>query len=458
MPKTMFLETVKSEGLAHLSYLVGHGEEAAVIDPRRDCEVYVERARGRGARITHIFETHRNEDYVIGSSDLQRRTGAQIHHGAAQVADYAQSVSEGDEFAFGKLRLRVLETPGHTYDSISLVLSDASNGDDPLAAFTGDALFVGDVGRTDFFPDRRQEVAALLHESLHEKLLPLGEHVILCPAHGAGSVCGSNLAPREFSTLGYERRHNERLRMGRDEFVGFKARENHHFPPYFHTMERYNQEGAPPLDRLPVPQPLPPQAFENAMERGLMVLDARSPEAFAGAFIPGTLCCPLDAIPSYAGYFLEYDRPIGLIVERPEEIESALRYLVRMGFDDVQAVLAGGLTAWQTSGREFDHVPAVTARDLKERMEAGTDFTLLDVRGAEEFAEQHLPGALNVYLGDLPGRLDEIPRDRPITTLCSSGMRSMIAASILKARGFARVEENFGSMQACRHAGCPMEG
>ena len=194
----MFLEIVKSAGLSHLSYLIGDKGVAAVIDPRRDVDAYLDLADRHDARISHIFETHRNEDYVIGSLELASRTGASVYHGRAAGKSYWHTTGQGDSFGLGSVRLRVLETPGHTLDSISLALYDMDwSEDDAVAVFTGDALFIGDVGRTDFYPDRKAEVAGLLYESIHDKLLPLGDHVLLYPAHGAGSVCGSGMAKRE---------------------------------------------------------------------------------------------------------------------------------------------------------------------------------------------------------------------------------------------------------------------
>jgi hydroxyacylglutathione hydrolase len=294
---TMFLEKVKSEGLEHLSYILGHDGRAAVIDPRRDCQAYIDIAGQHGARITHIFETHRNEDYVAGSTNLARRAGAEIYHGMALDFSYGKPAVEGDAFQFGDMTLAILETPGHTFESISLVLRDSSYGDQPLAVFTGDLLFIGSVGRTDFFPDRHREVAGLQYDSIFDKLLPLGDQVIVYPAHGAGSVCGSNMAAREFSTLGYERENNPDLKFGsREAFVEHKITENPKIAPYFKKMERLNLHGAPPMDLLPEPPPMSAEWFENAMETGMICVDLRSPEAFAGAFIPGSLAIPLEMI------------------------------------------------------------------------------------------------------------------------------------------------------------------
>ncbi|MFZ1200720.1 MAG: rhodanese-like domain-containing protein [Desulfobacterales bacterium] len=455
----MFLEKIKSEGLAHLSYLLGHKGMAAVIDPRRDCQVYVDLAHRHGARITHIFETHRNEDYVVGSLDLARRTGAQIHHGKNLDFAYGHPVVEGDSFELGSMKLTVLETPGHTFESISLVLRDTAYGEQPLAVFTGDLLFIGAVGRTDFYPDRHREVAGLQYESIFGKVLPLGDQVIIYPAHGAGSVCGSGMAEREFSTLGYEKQNNPGLQFtSREEFVEKKIKENPKQAPYFRKMEELNQKGAPPLDLLPAPAPLSAEQFDAALKEGMLCLDLRSPEAFAGAFIPGSLAIPVAMVPAYAGYFLPYDKKIGLVADCHHDVDTAVRHLVRLGFTEVTAYLADGLHAWETSGKVYDRIAAVHVDELTRRFEENAAFTLLDVREEEEVAQSgKFPDALHIFLGDLPDRIDQVPRDKPVTTFCGSGMRAIIAASILKQHGFERVEDNLGSMAACQAAGCPIE-
>jgi hydroxyacylglutathione hydrolase len=454
----MFLHTLKSKGLAHLSYMFGDGAEAAVVDARRDCDAYLELARQEGVRITHIFETHRNEDYITGSSELARRTGATIHHGAGLDFEYGSTVSEGDTFEFGNLRLSVLSTPGHTFESISLVLADTAFSEGPVAVFTGDALFIGDVGRTDFFPDRAEEVAGLLYDSIFEKLLPLGDHVLLYPAHGAGSVCGGGLAEREFSSLGFERKHNPVLQLSeRDDFIRHKVNETHYKPPYFKKMEQYNLKGnAPAMDRLPEPTPVDAGAFSEAMKNGMVVLDTREPEAVAGACVPGSLAIPLDMIPAYAGWFLPYEKPIGLVVHDPAEIPTAVRHLVRLGYDTVAYVLKDGLHGWATSGRPFERIGAAGIDEVKAGLEDGKT-TLLDVRKLDEWEEGHLPGATHIYLGHLSDRIDEIPKDRRVVTFCGSGRRAVIAASILKKHGYEQVADHLGSMEAWKANGLDVE-
>lgn len=450
----MFLEMVHSEGLAHLSYVLGDGRQAAVIDPRRDCHVYMDIAYRQGAQITHIFETHRNEDYVIGSKDLAYYTGAQIYHGHALPFGYGNPVKDDDTFELGDILLRIIETPGHTDESISIALMDKGFGDSAVAVFTGDALFIGDVGRTDFYPDRAQEVAGLLFDSIFEKLLPLGDQTILYPAHGAGSVCGSGMASREFSTLGYERKHNPRLQMDRERFIRYKVEENHYQPPYFQQMEKLNQEGAETLGELPKPPPLGADQFAQAMEAGMRVLDVRNPEAVAGALIPGSLAIPLDMVPAFAGWYLPYGQDIGFVVHDVDEVEQAVRFLVRMGYNKFTGYLDEGLHTWEISGRPYDTIPAIHADVLKTRIESKAEYTLLDVRSVDEFRSGRLPNATPIYVGEVEKRIHEVPAARPVTTFCGSGQRAIIAASILKQHGFDQVEVGLGSMAACKQLGC----
>ncbi len=453
----MFLQKIKSEGIAHLSYILGDGLEAVVVDPRRDYQVYIDIAARQGVRISRIFETHRNEDYVVGSEDLARRTGATIHHGKALDFAYGQAVAQGDTFAVGDLRLKILETPGHTFESISIAVIDSNYGEDPVAVFTGDALMIGDVGRTDFFPDRAEEVAGLLYDSIFNTLLPLGDQTILYPAHGAGSVCGDSMASREFSTLGHERLYNPVLqKKDRDEFIRYKVGEQHYLPPYFKKMEEYNQYGSPSLNFLPQPGPMDAKQIGKAQQNGALLLDLRSPEAYAGAFIANSLAIPLELVPAYAGYLIDYDTDIIFIADSHAQVETAVEHLSRIGYDRLLGYLKGGMHIWEVAGLPYDRIGAVHAADLDERLKAEEDFTLLDVRKITEYEESRLAGATHIFLGELQARVDEIDRNKPVVTFCGSGVRAIVAASILKRHGFTAVEDSLGSMEACESVGCKM--
>lgn len=446
----MFVEKIKTPGLAHLSYVIGSGGVAAVVDPRRDVEVYIEIALAKDCRITHIFETHRNEDLISGAPVLAALTGADVHHGPNSAGNvrYADVVREGDEFAIGKAKLTVLETPGHTDDSLSFVLADTESGDDPVAVLTGDALFVGDVGRTDFYPDRAREVAGLLFDSL-QKLLALGDQAVVFPAHGAGSVCGSGMADRELSTIGYERRNNPRLGIGdREQFIEAKLAEHHEQPPYFKRMEELNLSGASAMRRPPTPQPLTVDGMRAALSDSVPV-DVRSTSAFLGAHLPGSLSLPAGMISAFAGWILDYDDQLVLIADDVEEAELAALHLGRIGFDRVVGYLAPSLPAWAATGESFGTLPVIGAEEVRQRKErALEDWVLLDVRGEDEVAAMQIEGSRHVYVGALPAEVAGLPKDKRYTVMCASGARATVAASILLRSGLEAVDLFLGSMGA----------
>lgn len=451
---SIFIEKIKSEGLSHLSYLIGSDGEAAVIDPRRDCEVYSDLAAERGCRITRIFETHRNEDLLSGAAVLALRTGASVHHGpdAAGDVNYARTAREGDSFSVGRITLRVLQTPGHTDDSVSYVLHDSDAGEDAVAVFTGDALFVGDVGRTDFYPERAREVAGLLFDSLR-KLEALGDQAVIFPAHGAGSVCGAGMADRELSTIGVERRNNARFAMrDREAFIDAKVAERHEQPPYFRHMEAGNLSGASAISPGTGPAPLSAGAF-GTLGNSTQLVDVRGAAAFLGAHLPGSLALPVDMIAAFAGWLLDPERPIALVAEDHGQAQRATRHLARIGYDHVTGYLSPSLVSWAAAGGAFASLPVVDAATVKARVEDPRDWTLLDVRSEDELAQERIPGSRHIYLGALPGELGSLDRGRSYTAMCGSGARASIAASILLRAGFERVDLFLGSMGAWQHTG-----
>lgn len=451
----MKFERIKSEGLAHLSYFIGSGDEAIIIDPRRDCQVYADIARKEGMNIKYIFETHRNEDYVIGSMELKRLTGAEIYHGEGVDFKYGNYLKEDQEFNFGSMRLTALHTPGHTDESMSYTLTDLDTGKEPVIVFTGDALFIGEVGRTDLYgPEEAPRLAANLYNSLFNKILPLGDEVILCPAHGAGSVCGGVIAKRDYSTLGLERIQNPVLqKTGKDEFIKFKLEEHLEFPPYFEKMEQYNRQGPPLLNSLPVPKLLSPEEFRAEMEKGAVVVDTRMPHSFGGAHIINSYSIWLGGIPSFAGWVLPYDKPILLVLEEKEQLETAVRYLIRLGYDNIAGYLNGGVTAWYMKALPINGFNLISVHSLKNKLENREEITLLDVRKKKEWDEGHIEGAKNIYVGELEENLDKVPKKFPIVVYCDSSRRSSIAASVLKKRGYNSVYNVLGSMTAWKNAG-----
>ncbi|MBL38729.1 MAG: MBL fold metallo-hydrolase [Xanthomonadales bacterium] len=455
----MFLEKIKSQGLAHLSWIIGSDGKAAVIDPRRDCDIYAEIAASNGCRITHVFETHRNEDLLSGAAVLAERTGAAVFHGPNAAGDvvYARTARDGDQFDIGSIRVRVLETPGHTDDSLSFAFYDPDFGEEAVGVFTGDALFVGDVGRTDFYPDRAREVAGLLYDSL-QKLCALGDQAVIYPAHGAGSVCGNAMADREVSTIGYERRNNARLRIeDREAFIEAKIAEHHRQPPYFRHMEAGNLKGASAIGASIRPAALNTPDFLEAASRAT-VLDVRSASAFLGAHLPGSIAIPEHMIASFAGWFLSPEDEIALVAEDPGQAERAATALARIGYDRVLGFLSPSLAGWASAGQAFGTLHVVDTDEVKRRVESDADdWTLLDVRDDDEVEEGRVPGARQAYVGELPETLRELDRGRRYTVMCGSGSRATIAASLLLRDGFEQVDLYLGSFAAWSGQGLALE-
>lgn len=448
----MLLEKIKTPGLSHLSYLIGSGGKAAVIDPRRDCECYVEIARAEGLEITHIFETHRNEDLVSGAAVLKELTGARVLHGpnAAAKVEYAETVHEGDEFEIGQLKISVLETPGHTDDHLAFVLHDTAYPDGPVGVFTGDALFVGDVGRTDFYPDRKREVAGLLYDSLG-KILALGDQVILYPAHGAGSVCGSGMAEREFSTLGHERANNPRLQFeSRDAFIDFKVDENHYQPPYFRLMERLNLEGGDAAPRVMHPKRLSLSELANIEADHLV--DVREPLAFASGHFPGSMNLPVGMISAFAGWFIREGESVALVASDEGQLSAAMTHLVRIALDNIVGGYVGVVPA-AAQGKAMRTIPMIGTDEVERRLQSDEDgWTLLDVRDADERAQGSIGGSQHIYVGQLNERYRDLDRSQDYTLMCASGMRATVAAGWLASRGFENLDIYLGSMGAWKAA------
>lgn len=451
----MFIKTIKSEGLAHLSYLVGDRGQAAVIDPRRDCEIYVERARERGCRIAHILETHRNEDVVSGARALAQMTGAPVHYGpdGERGGSYGRSARNGDRFKLGTAEIEVIETPGHTDDSLSFALYDTSTGEHAVGVFTGDALFIGDVGRTDFYPKRAKEVAGLLFDSLR-RIVALGDQAVVYPAHGAGSVCGNGMADREFSTVGYERLNNPMLQIGdRDAFIARKVAEHHYRPPYFSLMERMNRDGGGPALRISTPPALAPQDFAEAAKRAVIV-DARNVTAFLGGHLPQSLAIPDHMLPSFGGWLLDPSDEIILVATDAAQAERAARHLARIGYDRVTGYLTTSLTGWAAAARPVVSTLVADVVEVARRVaDPPSGWTLLDVRGKAEVDKGVIAGSRHVYVGELPRRLDRLDPDRRYTVMCASGARATIAASVLTRAGFPHVDVFLGSMGAWTASG-----
>jgi hydroxyacylglutathione hydrolase len=452
----MLLERIVSPGLAHYSYLVGDRNEAMVIDPRRDCEIYVENATDAGMRIVNIFETHRNEDYVIGSPELAKLTGAEVWHADAQWDyKYGRAARAGQRWKAGRLEVEAVATPGHTPGSMSYLLMDS--GGLPWMVFTGDALFAGDVGRTDLLGrEMSEENAALLYHSIFSKLISLGDGIIVCPAHGAGSVCGESIAERLWTTIGIERRFNPKLQAKTlEEFVAGVMKSPLERPPYFRRMEEVNLQAELPRRRSAT-RPLSPGDFDM-LAKDAQVLDTRMELGFSAAHLPAAQNIWLEGLASFAGWFLTYERPI-LLVAEDNDPTGAVNILGRLGFDDIAGYLAGGMLAWHMAGLESSSLATITVQSLCHLIDAGTPVWILDVRSDEELGRDGaIAGAQHIHVTQLPERGREVPADRMVYVFCGSGLRSMIAASYLQARGWRDLRVVLGGLAGWKSRRCSIQ-
>ncbi|HYN86530.1 MAG TPA: rhodanese-like domain-containing protein [Pyrinomonadaceae bacterium] len=453
--------------LAHASYLVGSEGEAAVVDPQRDVRQYVEEADARGLRIRYVVETHLHADFVSGHKELAALTGAEIVIGArAEAAFPHRAVRDGDELRVGRVLLRFIETPGHTPESVSVLITDTEESAEPRLVLTGDTLFVGDVGRPDLAGARghtKEAMAAMLYDSLHGKLLKLPDAVEVFPAHGAGSMCGRNISSETSSTIGEQRRSNYALRpMPRDEFVRMMTTDLPEQPAYFSRDAEINRAGAAPLSELPRPRALSPAEVEGfAREARGVVLDARTAAEFGAGHVPGSINVGLRGqFASWVGGLVALGTPIVLVTESEEQIDEAVLRLARVGHENVTGFLAGGMDAWRASGRAPERVEQVTVAELRRMLDGGEDLQVLDVRRAAEYEAGHVPRALSAPLSS--GLADEtrvarLDKERPLAVVCAGGYRSSAAASLLAPLGFRRLMNVEGGTGAWVAAGYEVE-
>ncbi|MGQ8366428.1 MBL fold metallo-hydrolase [Glaciecola sp. 1036] len=447
----MKVQAFKAQGLAQLSYLVTSGNEGFIVDPQLDIQPYLKAARAENVRIKFVVETHRNEDFVSGAAALKSKLDIPVYHGrhSDESIDYADAVKQGDEFEVGELKVTVWETPGHTKDSVCYVVADTAISDESVVIFTGDTLFVNDVGRTDFYPDQEKEIAATLYDSLHE-LLKLPESTIVYPAHGAGSVCGGGMADREFSTLGYEKRHNPKLKIGdKDKFVEAKLAETHYYAPYFEKMEHYNARGkAEAIDERHLSQ-LDNQAWDDVISGkfACQLVDLRGQPAFCQSHIRGSLFLHGGMVSAYGGWFLNYDDPIVFVADSAEQAQSAAKQLWRMGYDNLHGYGSKVPVFTGNSNDKVRRLSLLTVDQFADENRSDQSL-MLDVRKQDERDQSAIPGSKHIYLGFVPDNIDEIKQAERVTCLCASGVRATIAASYLLQQGVENVEVLQGSMQA----------
>jgi len=441
----MFDQRIFVEGLAHASYLIGAGGEAAVVDPKRDVDDYLDTAQREKLKIVAILETHPHADFVSGHVELAQRTGAKIYVSHLAPAHYDRvPVRDGDVIRVGPLEIVVLETPGHSPDSICFLVKE--NGR-PASLFSGDTLFAGDVGRPDLrdAEERPTALAAALHDSLFEKLLALPDGLKVYPAHGCGSLCGRKISSAPFTTIGQERLYNWALQINdRDEFTRRMVENLPDRPAYFAHDVQVNLAGAPPLASLPELRPLSEDELKAAAASGAAVIDTRNAAFFGAGHFRASLNIGLSSnlFSTWAGFLVPFGKPIALVVGSAESAKKARLELARIGYDNVIGFLESDALT------RTEQLSQLGVNDLHYALRRDEAPHLLDVRTAGEWDAEHIDGATHIPLPALPRRMSELPNAVPLAVICGSGYRSSIAASLLQAQGFRRVQNVMGGMSA----------
>lgn len=454
----MYFEQFYLGCLAHASYLLASEGEAVVVDPQRDVELYLKAAADHGVTIRHIFESHLHADFVSGHRELAARTGATICMGAQAGATFPHvAVRDGFQLKFGKASIRVLETPGHTPESICMVVTDEEKSSAPWAVLTGDTLFIGDVGRPDLSPQHTPaELAGLLYDSLHDKLLTLADSVRVYPAHGAGSLCGKNMRAERSSTIGTERLTNYALQIkSREEFVTQLTSNLPARPEYFLKDAEINRTGAAALSDLPPLRAIVPSELRSMLSAGEMALDVRPADEFAAGHVPGSVNIALGGqFASWAGTVLGLSAHPVLIAESEAQLEEARLRLTRVGIEVLDGYLDGGVAAWKNAGFPAATIEQMTANELDARVKSRR-VQVLDVRREPEWDAGHIDGATWWPLDNFRVSPPEIDQDAPIAVHCKGGYRSMIASSLLQRAGFKHVINVIGGFDAWQQANLP---
>lgn len=463
----MRVEQFLISGLGHLSTLLSDDEAgmAVVVDPRRDVDIYLDAARERGMRISHVVETHLHNDYVSGGRDLAALTGADHLIGAgAGLRHEHRPIRHGETFEAGSLRFTALETPGHTPEHVVYTVADTSRADEPLLMLSGGSLLVGAIGRTDLLgAENAVPFAHAMHRSLHEVILPHEDFVGVFPTHGAGSLCSTGISSTPSSTIGYERRHQPLLApMEADAFARALLAGQPTFPRYFARMRPLNQAGPALLGGVvPMPSPLGVEAVRQAVAGGALIVDARPPAAFATAHPPGAVSLPAgSSFGTWLGWIVDHDRPVVLVLDDPADADDLARQALRIGHEPFVGALQGGFRSWIEAGLPVESSGQLTVDELAAALApggpAGAPF-VIDVRQASEFESGHVPGALSIGADALPDRLGDLPRDRPIAVMCASGYRASVASSLLRSAGFEDVSWVADGLPAWRAAGHEVE-
>lgn len=460
----MKVEQIYTGCLAEAAYYIESKGEAAIIDPLRETAPYIAKAEKEGVKIKYIFETHFHADFVSGHVDLAKKTGAKIIYGPNAETSYeVHNAKDGEEFKLGDVTFKVLHTPGHTLESSTYLLKD-ENGKNH-AIFTGDTLFIGDVGRPDLAIKNgltKNDLAGMLYDSLRNKIMQLEDDVIVYPAHGAGSACGKNMSKETFDTLGNQKEVNYALRanMTKEEFIQEVTTGILPPPQYFAQNAMINKTGYESLDVVMNRGlvALSPDEFEQTAEHtGALVIDTRHQSKFHKGFVPKSIFIGLGgSFAPWVGTLIpDVQQPI-LLVTDEGKAEEAVTRLARVGYDNCLGYLEGGFEAWQQAGKEVDSIDSISASEMEQKVKHGEEGVVLDVRKPTEYDAEHVENAQNLPLDYINNHMNEVDRDTTYYVHCRSGYRSMIAASILKARGFENIADVDGGMMAIQKTELPI--
>lgn len=461
----MILKQFYLESLGHASYLVGSEEtgEALVLDPQRDVRGYFAEAQHQELRIRYVADTHQHNDYVSGICEFGPRAQVELLSGARADLGYTtRRLNDGERFEMGEVVFKVLHTPGHTPEHIGFLLIDRSRGEEPCVFLSGGSLLVGDVARPDLLGDREETLrhAAQLCRTLQEKILRLPDHVEVYPTHVSGSLCGGSIGSRLSTTVGYERKMNKLLAAlsSETDFVAncLNLENLPAVPPYWKRMRKINQQGPAPVGTLAEPPALLAHEFERLFNEGAIILDCRSPEPFA-AHIPGAINVGFgSSFATWAGTAVPEGKPMILVLESKRDLWEVSWQLLRIGYGLTKGWLSGGMMAWRTAAKPLEILPQWTVWQLHESLEKDRELMVLDVRQPGEWKAGHIPGALHITGAELPSRIGEVPKDRPVAMICGSGYRSSVSASLLLHHGHTQVVNVLGGMTAWKAAELPI--
>jgi len=460
----MFVQQFFVKGLAHSSYLVAGSETCAIVDPRRDVQIYLDAAEEMGMEITHILETHLHADFISGHMDLQKRTGAKIYAPKAGNSKFKHvAVQQGDTFQIEDMEFRVLDTPGHTPEHVSYVVSDRARGSTPVALFCGDTLFVGDVGRPDLFPGIAEKLASQLFDSLHKKLLKLPDSCMVYPAHGAGSLCGRAMGAMRTTTIGYERKYNGALQIKKKkEFIESLTTNMPGAPDHFSRCSAINGSGPVLVGKTPTMLAMKSLVFHRrAQRKDTVVLDTRSYGRYGGHHIPGSYHVDIGGnFATFSGWVVPPNVDVLLVSSDEAQAREARVWLQRVGIDRVVGFLDGGMFEWAKAGLPTSHVPQLSSQELNALTCKGAEIQLVDVRSPREFEANHIEGSINIPAPSLRSEYKKLDPRLSTVLLCSTGHRSSLGASLLQQRGFAEVYNVAGGMTGYSAAGfsgaCPV--